>query len=101
MTQLFILAEPGPNHQPGSTPSRPAQCRPRLSKANRQRQLRLGEDPCEATNVYDPTATQFLDRATPKQVSRYWRRRRHLFGWPRLRRRSRPDVVIIAPFKTA
>jgi hypothetical protein len=75
-----------PGLDPNGPPRRkPVQCRPRPSAADRDRQRRQSEmcvpDERQAS-VFDPTATRFAKDATEAQIIKYYRRRRHLFGWP-------------------
>ena len=85
MTQRAVLPKPRLGFNLGSTRRKPAQCRPRPSAADRDRCCRQSEA-CASeerqASIYDPTATRFAKNATVVQISRYFRRRRHVFHWP-------------------
>ncbi len=95
MTHVSILVVPVRGHKPSSV--QPRECRPRLYEADRERLDRepdviaLDELPAR---VYDPLAARPADHGPPKLASQYWRRRRHLFGWPPAQNRSRPAAVV-------
>lgn len=84
MTVLRILPHLAGDHKAGPARQQPTQCRPRLSEADKQRLQQSGEpslDP-RVAKVQDHLATRFRKDATPRQISRYYCRRRHFFGWP-------------------
>ncbi len=106
MTRFAILPRLVPHRNPGSRDTSSCGCRPRESVADRFRARQQAEAEPEdsrelQSKVYDPTATRFLEHLEPAIASQYWRRQRHLFGWPPARRRSRPGTVGVTTSKSA
>jgi hypothetical protein len=58
--------------------------RPQLTEAQLERPQRSRMEAAsrEASKAFDPLAIRFPPHATPKQVSRCYRRLRPIFGWP-------------------